>query len=101
MGCTETTGAQVGRILPDARRASPRVSAKSSDRRSYGARGGGVISRGGGGGGSEEGGVEGGERKNTKWEWVVELVQTALWYGVLSEEAAWQAVVLIPEGGVD
>ena len=32
---------------------------------------------------------------------MVELVQTELWEGVLTEEAIWQAVVLIPKGGGD
>ena len=40
-------------------------------------------------------------RNPTKWEKVVELVHIALHYGVLAEEASWQAVVLIPKGGGD
>ena len=36
-----------------------------------------------------------------KWEMVMELIQTALREGELAEEAAWQAVVLIPKGGGD
>ena len=32
---------------------------------------------------------------------MVELVQKAFWDGVLSEEAIWQAVVLIPKGDGD
>ena len=38
------------------------------------------------------------EREQTKWERVVELVQTAFWGGILAEEAICQAVVLIQKG---
>ena len=37
-------------------------------------------------------------REPTEWEMVVELVHMEFRYGVLMEEAAWQAVVLIPKG---
>ena len=39
------------------------------------------------------------ERETTKWEKVVELFQLAFRDGVIAEEAAWQAEVLIPKGG--
>ena len=39
------------------------------------------------------------ESEPTKWEKVVELVQLAFYHGVLTEEAAWQSVVLIKKGG--
>ena len=45
------------------------------------------------------GGVE--EREPNKWEKVVDLVRLAFRDGVLPEEAAWQAVVLIPKEGGD
>ena len=38
------------------------------------------------------------ERETTKWEKVVELVQLAFRDGIIAEEAAWQAVVLILKG---
>ena len=38
-------------------------------------------------------------REQTKWEMVVELIQTAFWEGVIAEEVTWQTVVLIPKGG--
>ena len=37
----------------------------------------------------------------TNWEMVVDMVQMALWEGVLAEEATWKAVVLILKGGGD
>ena len=46
-----------------------------------------------------EDGKEDREREQTKREWVVELVQTSFRDGILSEEATWQAVFLIPKGG--
>ena len=52
--------------------------------------------------GTDERIEDGGEVKEpTKWEMVVELLQTAFQDGVLAEEATWQAVVLILEGGGD
>ena len=36
---------------------------------------------------------------NSKWELVVDLVQTEFRDGVLMKEATWQAVVLLPKGG--
>ena len=51
--------------------------------------------------GSEEGGDEGAERENSKWELVMEMIQTAFRDGVLAEEATWQAMVLIPKVGGD
>ena len=41
------------------------------------------------------------ERETTKWENVVELLQLAFLYGVIVEEAAWQAVVLVLKEGGD
>ena len=38
-------------------------------------------------------------QEQTKWERVVELVQTTFRDGVLAEEENWQAVVLTPKGG--
>ena len=48
-----------------------------------------------------EEGTEGGgeEREPTKWENVVELVQLTFGDGVIPEEEAWKAEVLIPKGG--
>ena len=43
----------------------------------------------------------GGGRTQTKWGVVVELIQTVFCEGELTEEAAWQAVVLILKGGGD
>ena len=40
-------------------------------------------------------------RELTKWEKVLELVRLAFRNGVLPEEAAWKAVVLIPKEGGD
>ena len=51
--------------------------------------------------GDDEGGEEGEERDKSKWDMVVQLVQTAFRDGVLAEEATWQTVVLIPKGGGD
>ena len=51
---------------------------------------------------AEEGTADGVEERDlTKWEKVVELVQLAFRDGFIAEEAAWQAVVLIPKGGGD
>ena len=41
------------------------------------------------------------EKEPTKWYKVVDLVQLEFHGGVITEEAAWQAVVLIPKGGGD
>ena len=40
-------------------------------------------------------------REPKEWEMVAELLQLEFWEGVLAEEAAWHAVVLIPKGGGD
>ena len=56
-----------------------------------------TATKDGGGGGERERRTESEEN----WERVVELVQTAFWYGELAEEATWQAVVLIPKGKGD
>ena len=46
--------------------------------------------------------IDGGEERETiKWEKLVDLVQLAFQYRVITNEAAWQAVVLIPKGGGD
>ena len=48
----------------------------------------------------EDGGEDGEEgRDKTKWERVVELVQTDFRDGVLAEEETWKAVVIILKGG--
>ena len=41
----------------------------------------------------------GGERTQTKWGMVVELIHTGFREGELAEETAWHAVVMIPKGG--
>ena len=44
----------------------------------------------------------GGEgRKKTKWDMAVEMIHTAFREGELTEEAAWQGVVLFSKGGGD
>ena len=64
-------------------------------RRDVRSKGKGVNDQGGGDDGRGE------ERKTTKWEKVVELVQLAFRDGVIVEEAAWEAVVLILKGEGD
>ena len=49
----------------------------------------------------EGGGQENAREGTENWARVVELVQTALRDGDLSEEETWQAVVLIPKGKKD
>ena len=39
--------------------------------------------------------------ESNNWMKVVDLVQTAFWYGLLAEEATWQTIVLIPKEGGD
>ena len=39
-----------------------------------------------------------GEEGGPHWENLVESIYTAFWLGELAEEAAWQAVVMIPKG---
>ena len=34
------------------------------------------------------------------WDWVVEIIHTAIWYGWLLEYCAWQMVVLLPKGNI-
>ena len=80
-------GTQVGWPLPDVRQASTVVVAVTSGRRGdKGGRSNDIKLRPRG---TRETGVErgGGEREQTKWERVVELVHTAFWDFVLVEEA--------------
>ena len=101
MGGAETTVTQVKRPLPYVHRASLGVTlwtsvGRGGNRGRDGIRSIGLVETV-----QRRGGYRGEERDPTKWERVVNLVQTAFWGGVLEEEETWQAVVLIPEWGGD
>ena len=65
------------------------------------------VKRGGNGRRGEDGGKQGGggdymePTEVSNWERVVDLLHTAFMEGRLTEEAMWQAVVLIPKGKKD
>ena len=91
MGGEETMGASIGRNLPDALLSPPGVAMRASSTGSSGVNGGRCSNFGVRGGEivTEDNRYGGGGRETqTKWEMVVELIQTEFREGELMEEAA-------------